>query len=292
MSPPTIIRRASPFLPALLVLSVGFAAAPAGAPITPREITVLFNGKDLSNFTTWETVHGRSDPDRVFTVVHQIDGAPAIRISGQHWGGILTKARYTNYRLVVEFRWGVVTWEPRKNGARDSGILLHCQGEEGNRNKGFDSPWMRSVEAQIIEGGTGDILLLSGFERGQEQPLTPTLRTTVKGKSWSPNGEPKQYTGGRIDWQHRDPQWKDVIGFRGAKDVEKPVGEWNRYEVTADGGNLIYFLNGVKVNEGKDGSLTEGRILFQSESAEIYFRKIELHPLNSPPLSGSTPSPK
>ncbi len=276
IKPGSMLRHSSLF--ALVFFSVRLAAFSA-EPITPRETLVLFNGKDLSNFTTWETAHGREDPDRVFSVVDQIDGAPAIRASGQHDGGILTKEHYTNYHLVLEFRWGIVTWGSRKDRARDSGILLHCQGEEGNMNKTFTSPWMRSIEAQIIEGGTGDILVLGGFERGQEQPLKPSLKSTVQGKSWSPGGELKQYSGGRIDWQHRDPQWKDVLGFRGVKDVEKPVGAWNRYEVIADRGNLIYLLNGVKVNEGKDGSLTEGKILFQSEGAEIYFRRIELHPL-------------
>ena len=257
----------------------GSLAAFSATPITPRETIVLFNGKDLSNFTTWETVHGREDPDRVFSVVDQIDGASAIRLSGQHHGGILTKERYTNYRLIVEFRWGSVTWGPRKDAARDSGILLHCQGEEGNMNQTFTSPWMRSIEAQIIEGGTGDILVLGGFERGQKEALRPSLKATVNGKSWSPAGQLKEYSRGRNDWQHRDPHWKDGLGFRGAKDVEKPVGDWNRFEGVADGGNLVYLLNGVKVNEGKDGSLIEGKILFQSEGAEIYFRRIELHPL-------------
>ena len=42
---------------------------------------------------------------------------------------------------------------------------------------------------------------------------------------------------------------------------------------------MTYFLNDVKVNEGKNGSFKEGRLLFQSEGAEIYFRRIELHPL-------------
>ena len=50
----------------------------AAAPITPREVIPLFNGKDLSNFTTWNRTHGSEDPDKVFTVVH-VDGAPAIR---------------------------------------------------------------------------------------------------------------------------------------------------------------------------------------------------------------------
>ena len=137
----------------LLVLCTAAAlAAEKSAPITPRETIALFNGKDLSSFYTWETKHGREDPDRVYTVVDQIDGAPAIRMSGQHWGGIVTKASYTNYRITLEFRWGPITWEPRMNKARDAGILFHCQGEDGNYTKDFKAPWMRSVEYQIAPG--------------------------------------------------------------------------------------------------------------------------------------------
>ena len=98
---------------ATLTLAGIRAAAAEPAAITPRETIALFNGRDLAKFYTWQEKHGREDPDRVFTVVDLIDGAPAIRMSGQHWGGIVTQARYTNYRLVVEFRWGAVTWKPR-----------------------------------------------------------------------------------------------------------------------------------------------------------------------------------
>ena len=43
-------------------------------------------------------------------------------------------------------------------------MLLHCQGPDGNfgGSGGKPGPWMTSVECQIIEGGTGDILVLSG----------------------------------------------------------------------------------------------------------------------------------
>src|SRR4051812_45669357 len=155
------------------------ASAAEPVAIVPREVIKIFNGKDLSNFTTWETKHGREDPDKVFTVVDQIDGAPAIRCSGKYFGGILTKESYTNYRLVAEFRWGVVTWEPRKDRARDSGILLHCRGEEGAYAKDFKGAWMQSVEFQIIEGGTGDIILVPGYVRGQPDPIAPTLKTKI-----------------------------------------------------------------------------------------------------------------
>lgn len=257
------------------------AGAFAAEPVTPREVITLFNGKDLSNFTTWETKHGKEDPDRVFSVVEQIDGAPAIRITGQHWGGIITKQEYTNYRLVVEWRWGLITWKPREARARDSGILLHCQGEEGNATPAFNSPWMRSVEFQIIEGGTGDVILVNGHNRGSKEAIGPTMKTRVTPGTmrWNPDGTPAEYSKGRIDWLRRDPEWKDVLGFRGRADAEKPTGQWNHIEAICDAGNITYFVNGEKVMEGRDGSFRHGKLLFQSEGAEIFFRKIELHPL-------------
>ena len=267
---------------ALITSAAMGAAGDFSSPISPREMIAVFNGKDLSNFVTWEVAHGKEDPDKVFTVVHQIDGAPAIRCSGQYFGGIITKDNYTNYRLVVEFRWGLVTWQPRQNKTRDSGILLHCQGEEGNSKATFNGPWMRSVEFQIIEGGTGDVILVNGFDRGETKAKGPFLRTKVTPgtKRWNPNGQPAEYTTGRIDWLRRDPDWKDVLGFRGRAEAEKPVGEWNRLEAIVDGGNITYFVNGEKVMEGWDGTYKAGRLMFQSEGAEIFFRKIELHPLN------------
>jgi hypothetical protein len=272
------------------VAAAGFllCAAPAtGAnppAIAPRDATILYDGKtknDLSSFYTWTNKHTREDPDRVFTVVDQVDGAPAIRISGQHFGGIVTHQSYTNYRLVAEFRWGSVTFGERKNKARDSGILLHMQGEDGNNAKTFRGAWSRSVEYQILEGGTGDIWLVNGYERGQPEPLSPRLTVNVKPgtRVWDPNGTPTEFKIGRIAWQHIDPEWKPVLGFRGRNDVEKPLGQWNRIEAICDGGDVTYFLNDMKVNEGRNGTFKEGRILFQAEGAEIFFRRIELHPL-------------
>lgn len=252
------------------------------AAIEPKEIISLFNGKDLTGFYPWLGESAYDDPDGVFTVVDQIDGAPAIRISGQHYGGLLTKATYTNYRLVAEFRWGSVTWAPRKDKARDSGILLHCQGEDGNCNyANFKSPWIRSLEFQLIEGGTGDLMLLPGYERGQAEQIKPHLTVAVSpGKRvWNSTGTPTSFDSGRLDWFGRDPKWRDVIGFRGSQDPEKPVGQWNRLEAICVEGDVAYFVNGVKVNEGKNGSMRSGKILLQSEAAEIYFRRIELHPL-------------
>ena len=64
-----------------------------------------------------------------------------------------------------------------------------------------------------------------------------------------------------------------------ARDVEKPAGEWNRMEVICDGDTITNIVNGYVVNVGTRSSLTKGKILFQSEGAEIFFRTIEVRPL-------------
>jgi hypothetical protein len=87
----------------------------------------LFNGRDLSGWYTFLKDKGRNvDPKQVFTV-----GDGMIRISGEEMGCITTEKEFENYHLVVEFKWGDKTYEPRVGKARDSGILLHSQGQDG-----------------------------------------------------------------------------------------------------------------------------------------------------------------
>jgi hypothetical protein len=64
-------------------------------------------------------------------------------------------------------------------------------------------------------------------------------------------------------------------------DAEKPNGQWNTIEVVCDGDKITNIVNGVVVNEATHASETKGRILLQSEGAEVYYRNIELQPLSS-----------
>jgi len=259
------------------------AAAAAQTATRPDNVIHLFDGKSLDGFYTWLVDSRREDPLRVFTVVDQVDGAPAVRISGEKWGGLITRDSYRDYRLIVEFRWGLLTWGQRKTAARDSGVLVHAQGADGNTGRDFNGPWMRSIEAQVIEGGVGDIILVAGFEADGAR-VTPRISARAgkdrDGESvFDPNGETREFEGGRINWYGRDVDWQDRLGFRGKDDVESPYGEWTRLEVIAEGDRITNIVNGKIVNEGYRSSLTGGKILIQSEGAEIYFRRIDLEPL-------------
>jgi hypothetical protein len=263
-----------------LASSAGVAAETA---VRPEQTIHLFDGKSLAPFYTWLVDDHREDPLRVFTVVDQVDGAPAIRISGERWGGLVTREAYRDYRLVVEFRWGLATWGERRNASRDSGILIHGQGPDGNTGKDGNGAWMRSVEAQVIEGGVGDFILVAGFDT-EGKRLVPRMSARITSDRdgepvFDPKGESRDFEGGRINWYGRDADWQDRLGFRGKQDVESPYGEWTRLEVIAEGHRVTNIVNGKVVNEGARSSLTEGRILVQSEGAEVYFRRIDLEPL-------------
>ena len=228
----------------------------------------LFNGKNLDGWYTFLQHRGRdNDPKKVFTVR---DGL--IRISGEEWGCITTKEEYTNYKLVVEFRWGTQTFAPRVDNTMDNGVLIHSTGEDGASS----SAWMHSIECQIIEGGTGDFIVVG--DGSPQFELTSPVAPEKQGGSYifQPLGSPVTIHSGRINWFGRDPNWKDVKGFRGKNDIEKPAGEWNRIECTAEGDKISIVLNGILVNQAIQVKPSRGRIQIQSEGAEIFFRRVDL----------------
>lgn len=246
----------------------------------------LFNGKNLKG---WDTYIGPSyytiqnkwsnessglnrDPLKVFSVVME-DGKPALRISGQHFGGISTVKEYENYHLKLEFKWGKHKWAPRKNNKRDSGILYHAVGSHG-ADGGF---WMRSQEFQVQEGDCGDYWGVAGgafdvramnrdsaeFIYDPQSPLLPFSDQSPNGRRCIKN-----------------------------PDAEKSYGEWNEVEIYCLGGTTVHLMNGKVVMvlynssqlEGKQKlPLVKGKIQIQSEGAEIFYKNIQLQNINQIP---------
>jgi hypothetical protein len=162
-----------------------------------------------------------------------------LHITGQEFGYIATEKSYKDFHLVVEFKWGTKKYAPRAADTtkRDNGICFFVPVNDK------DVVWPKSVECQIQEGDVGDIWLIG-------------------------------YTTVVVDGKRTTP--KDYNRVQKKKDGEKPTGEWNRVEVIADKGKIKYIVNGVVVNEAESPSVTEGKILIQSEGAEIFYRKIEI----------------
>src|SRR5919107_2993288 len=157
-------------LAAALLLSVSL-------PQPVSEWTPLWNGKDFDGWTTWiakpspssdvpgltrdadgkylEAIGSGRDPLGIFTVAPDVDGRPAIRISGEAFGELRTIRSFKDYHLRLQFKWGQKKWPPRDQPAtaRDSGLLYHVHSDPGAEGR----TWARSIELQIQEHDVGDL---------------------------------------------------------------------------------------------------------------------------------------
>lgn len=264
-------KRTPVILITIIILSVIIETGLTGfvKSTTDGKFTVkLFNGKNLDGWYTFIKDKGKNiDPNKVFTVQNDM-----IRISGEEFGCITTNEEFENYKLTVEFKWGELTYEPRIDKARDSGILLHSVGEDG----GSSGIWMNSIECQIIEGGTGDFIVVG--DGSKNFSLTCPVGPEKLGDSYvyQPEGNSVTINEGRINWFGRDQSWNDIKGFRGTKDIEKPFGKWNLIECIVNVGKISIYLNGTLVNEAIDSHPRKGKIQIQSEGAEIFLRRVDI----------------
>ena len=108
-------------------------------PVTPKEKTMLFNGKDFAGWKLFipdESIN----VDDIWSVKDEV-----VHCKGVPNGYMRTKAEYANYRLHLEWRWPA---EPT-----NSGVLLHASGP--------DQVWPLPIECQLKSGNAGDFVLIN-----------------------------------------------------------------------------------------------------------------------------------
>ncbi len=200
-------------------------------------------GKTISLFSPekkdWYTFIQGSGKNNDSLHIFQFENG-VLHVSGQKFGYISTDQSFSNFHLTLEFKWGEKKYPPRENAKRDAGVLYHAVMYSG------DKIWPRSLEFQIQEGDCGDIWLTDSVSIIHKDTLTPKNRA------------------------HR------VIK---SKDTEKPNGQWNKVEVIVKDGRITHLMNGELVNDGRNPSVPGGRIVLQSEGAEIYYRNVKLREL-------------
>jgi hypothetical protein len=289
---PVVHPMNAPRLPRALLLVLIVPMVASAADWRP-----LFNGRDFSG---WETYLGKPHPaSRVpglarddkgaytgaigldrdplgnFTVV-TLDDRPALRISGEGFGYLVTREEFTNYHLRLQFRWGDKKWPPREQAVRDSGLLYHVHGAPAVSS----GVWPACVELQIQEQDCGDLFAIA------TRVSVPAAIVETEGRvtyQYAPDSLP-------IDFKQERPVGNRCVRLA---DHEKPYGEWNTIELISIGGDSIHIVNGRIVmrlhdarRKGEDGvwlPLTAGRIALQTEGAEIFYRDIEIRPITAVP---------
>lgn len=271
------------FLSGLFLINTGTAQEFPNA-IAPTETINLLADPEWKDF-----VANVNPKISLSTDMHKIwsireDGT--LLVNGEGMGYLRTKQPYRDYHLVLEYKWGERTHGFRSDKARDNGLMLHAYGEDG----AFSVSWINSIEVNVFEGGTGEILVLASTDdKGVKAPtrITAEVVHDKNGKPVWKKGAPKEVFPpadkriSRVNWRDQVPNWKDVKGFRGAKDIENPVGEWNRVEVICEGSTMRVYVNGEFVNEATDCYPSAGYVALQTEFAELWVRRYELHPLGT-----------
>jgi len=237
------MRAWSPSL-SLIALAPAIAWASAGddraATTSAAEARPLFNGKDLRGWTTYiRHVDGSGRPRPEVDPRADPGGVFRVEDGMIHVSG----AEYGCLTTADEFADYRLVVEFKWGKAR------YLDRKDKVRDSGIllhcvgpDKIWTKSIECQVQEGDCGDFWMVDG--------------TTLK-------------VDGKVEKSYKKKK----------TDAEKPSGEWNTIEVVCDGGRITNIVNGVVVNAGTDASATRGRILLQSEGAEVWFRKVELIPL-------------
>ena len=217
--------------------------------------------------------------------VWKLNANGILHVTGKGWGYLRTPEKYRDYHLVLEYQWAERIYGHRGDKARDGGIMVHGYGKDG----AFGGMFLSSFQAQLLEGGSGDLIALAARdENGKPAPTTMQAKVRLDRDGepvWDAGGEPRSFPkpnqiAGRLNWKDRDPDWQDLRGFRGAKDIENPPGEWNRLEVICRGEVIQIRINGELVNEASAASPGEGWVCLQSEAAEMRIRRWELWPLD------------
>jgi len=210
---------------------------------------------------------GLGNRRNVYGVVMEND-EPVLKITGEIFGSLATKAEYENYHLTFEVKWGEKRWEPRLEALRNNGVLYHSIGEHG---AGLWNTWMSSLEFEVEETNFGDFITINDAH--------------VKAKCPASKKEDGQYYyDAKADLQ--DFCWEEFeTGRCYAVDHEKSRGEWNRLELICYGDKAIHLVNGKVVMEVEqprffDGEnwipMNKGKLQIQSEAAEVFYKNIKI----------------
>ncbi len=208
---------------------------------------------------------------QVFTVLKEKDEL-VLRISGEIYGALTTKRSYRNYHLSLKVRWGDIKWPPRQNKLMDSGILYHGTGEHGRE---YFRSWLLSQEFQIMQGHIGDYWkqATSAIDVRAYPPEYIMNPVADENQPFIKVGEGEKIQGFVLRKENH----------------ENPHGQWNHLELISYEGKSLHIVNehvvmvlknSRYISDDEAKPLVEGKIQLQSEAAEVFFKDINIKPLN------------
>jgi hypothetical protein len=255
----------------LTLISSVALAQPTTQPAS--EWRPLFNGKDFTGWYTYLKGPGRDNDE---THVFQVDDG-MIHIykdaddgSAQPMGYLASNEEFGDCRIRLQYKWGTKRFGSRAKARRDSGLLYFFTGADGAFGNG---PWPYSIECQIQENDVGDIYFIgtqgtTTIDPANKDAPQPTFKPGGDAHTTPPTGNNRVIRSQMLE-----------------------TDGWNTVELELRGDSATHIING-KINNHLDSakapdpanpsqmiSLRKGKILLQAEGAEVWYRNIEVAPL-------------
>lgn len=205
------------------------------------ETTPLFNGKDL---TGWKADVPAADNNPSIAPSFVVRDGMLVSL-GNPGGHLITEKEYSDYKLVVEYRF--------PKGGGNCGVLVHS-----SKPRVLGNMFPQSIEVQMMHENAGDFWCIG---ENIEVPDMAKRR---------PHKEGQKFGGGPGDARR-------IVNLTDGS--EKPLGEWNTMEIECKGKEVKVHVNGTLVNHGSNATVSSGKIALQAEGTEVEFRKVELTPL-------------
>lgn len=196
----------------------------------------LFNGKDLNNWYS-DVPATNKDPNLRKSFIIRDGNLVSM---GTPEGHLLTKDKYENYRLELEYRFA------GKPG--NCGVLVHA-----STPRALYGMFPKSIEVQMMHENAGDFWCIV---------------EDIKVDNMETRRGPKENWGITEGKERRIKNLTD--------NSEKPLGEWNKMIIECRGDKIKVWVNGDMVNDGYGATVQKGQIALQAEGAEVEFRKVDL----------------
>ncbi len=214
---------------------------PAGPVSTP-----LFNGENLDGwYADVPAADGGAEVPPSFVAR---DGM--LVSMGVPTGHLITEGSYSNYQLVVEYRWA--------GRPGNCGILVHA-----STPRRLYEMFPQSIECQMYAGNAGDFWCIG--ENIEVDNMTER------------RGDPAQWG---VEEDHR----RRILNL--TNDSEKPAGEWNQMVIQCRADTIQVWVNEELVNFGFNCTASSGQIAIQAEGAPVEFRRVEVSALPADAIEG------
>lgn len=231
-------------LPLTLLLLLAAAPTPTTSPAPTAAAAPTTLPAPITPTAKTELFNGKDFTGWVSVLPNPSTTQPATppeKVWAIHDGLLTCTGRPNGYlRTEASYTNYKLTAEWRFTRAGNTGVLVHINPTPSGTTP--DKVWPTCIECQGAHSHQGDFWIWSGAKI--EQPFTQRNGLIMTTPS-----------------------------------AEKPVGEWNTFQVTCNQNTVTITVNGTEMSHLTTTTLTSGQIALQSEGAAFELRKLTLEPL-------------